>query len=409
MIRRRLAPVWGGAAASVALSVFALSACGKGAQAPQGPGAPPVSVATPLVEQVVDWDDFVGRFEAPQQVEVRARVGGFLQTAAFREGQYVRKGQLLFTLDPRPAQAALAAAQAQAAQVQAALQLAESELARAQTLLSAQAVSQEEFETRRAAVAQQRTALQAAQAGVRARQLDLEFTRVTAPISGVVSERRVDPGNLVAGGSSQADVLTTIVASDPIHFAFEASEAQLLKYQRQQRAGGAAQVRVRLQDEADYRWAGVLDFSDNAIDPSSGAVRMRALVQNNGGFLKPGMFGHARVEGSGAYRAMLVPEAAIVTDAARKVVYVVAQDGTVAARPVELGPLSGGLRVIRNGLGANERVIVNGVLRARPGQKVTPQATTISRRPGAETQSQPVTSAPPASTATPVGALPAAK
>ncbi len=409
MKRRLWGPTAGGVLASLLLSGLALSACGKGENAAPPPAAPPVSVATPLVEQVVDWDDFVGRFEAPHQVEVRARVGGYLQTASFREGQYVRKGKVLFTLDPRPAQAALAAAEAQAAQVQAALGLAQSELNRAQSLLSTQAVSQEEFETRRAAVVQQQTALRAAQANVRARQLDLEFTRVLAPISGVVSERRVDAGNLIAGGSSQADVLTTIVASDPIHFVFEASEAQLLKYQRQARAARPAAARVRLQDEADYRWSGTIDFSDNAVDTSSGAIRMRALIQNPGGFLKPGMFGHARVEGSGAYRAMLVPDASVITDAARKVVYVVGQDGAVQARPVQLGPLSGGLRVVREGLQPTDRVIVNGVLRARPGQKVTPSVTKIARTPAAEAAGQPVTTATPSSVATPVGALPAAR
>ena len=288
-----------------------------------------VSVAAPLRERVIDWDDFTGRFEAVEQVEVRARAGGYLQAVHFRDGQYVRKGQLLFTLDPRPAQAQLAAAQAQAAQ-------ARGEATRAEGLLAAQAISREEYEAKRAAAL-------VADAAVRSRRLDLEFTRVTAPASGIVSDRRVDPGNVIAGGTSAADVLTTIVSTSPIHFVFDASESQLLKYQREA-AGRGTQVQVRLQDEADYRWNGAVDFSDNALNNSTGAVRMRATVANPAGFLKPGMFGRARVEGSGAYDAMLIPEGAVVADGARKVAYVVAKDGAVQSKPLQLGPVSGGLR-----------------------------------------------------------------
>jgi RND family efflux transporter MFP subunit len=386
----------------VALAIAGLALAGCGKKEPPPPPPPQVTVATPLLQPVVDWDDAVGRFEAPQQVEVRSRASGYLQTAHFREGQFVRKGQLLFTLDPRPAQAQLAAARAQAAQATAQLALARSELARAQTLIGAQAISREEFETRRAAVAQQLAALQAAQAAIRARTLDVEFTRVTAPISGTVSDRRVDPGNLVAGGTSQGDVLTTIVATDPIHFVFESSEAQLLKYQRQNRSGQPTPVRIRLQDEAEYRRTGQLDFSDNALDSSSGAVRMRALVPNPGGFIKPGMFGNAQLQGSSAYPAMLIPDTAVVTDAARKVAYVVGRDGAVSAHTLVLGPISGGLRVVRSGLGPADRVVINGIQRARPGQKVKAVLGRIQRSTAQETPA-PTTLAPPAAVATDAG------
>lgn len=383
-------------AASV-LMTAALYGCSQPSEA-QAPPAPSVTVAVPLVQAVQDWDEFTGRFEATQSVEVRARVGGYVSGVHFRDGDYVRRGQLLFSLDPRPAQAALASARAQLAQAQAQLALAQSELTRSETLLESQAVSQAEVDTRRGALQTAQAAIAAANANVRARQLDLEFTRVTAPISGRVSDRRVDAGNLVAGGSSAADVLTTVVSSAPIHFVFDGSEAVLLKYQRQARRG-AAPIQVRLQDEADFTRAGTLDFTDNAVDTASGVIRLRAVIPNADGFLKPGMFGQARLAGSGSYEAMLVPDAAVATDQARRIVYVVAADGSVAPRPVQLGPLVDGLRVIRSGLQRTDRVIINGVQRIQqPGMKVT--ATNGQIRPVARTQTAPVTTVAPASSAT---------
>jgi len=380
-MRKFLAPLLATAAAALVLA-----SCGKAPSQPQMP-PPEVSVATPLRQSVVDWDDFTGRFEAPEHVDVRARAGGYLQTAHFREGQFVSKGQLLFQLDPRQAQAQLAAARAQA-------QLAASDLARAEGLLKAQAISREEYDSRRAAN-------EVAQATVRARALDLEFTRVTAPVSGVVSDRRVDPGNVISGGGSGADILTTIVSTTPIHFVFDASEAQLLKNQRQ--TGNGGKVQVRLQDEADYRWSGRIDFTDNRLDNASGAVRMRAVVANPNGFLKPGMFGKARVEGGQAYDALLVPEDAIVADGARKAVNVVAPDGSVTLKQVTLGPLSQGLRVIRTGVRPDDKVIVNGTARMMmPGQKV--KATLVKIAPKAAAERTTTVTIPVASSATPAGA-----
>jgi len=383
-------------AASV-LMTAALYGCSRPSEA-QAPPAPSVTVAVPLVQAVQDWDEFTGRFEATQSVEVRARVGGYVSGVHFRDGDYVRRGQLLFSLDPRPAQAALASARAQLSQAQAQLALAQSELTRSETLLESQAVSQAEVDTRRGALQTAQAAIAAANANVRARQLDLEFTRVTAPISGRVSDRRVDAGNLVAGGSSAADVLTTVVSSAPIHFVFDGSEAVLLKYQRQARRG-AAPIQVRLQDESDFTRSGTLDFTDNAVDTASGVIRLRAVIPNADGFLKPGMFGQARLAGSGSYEAMLVPDAAVATDQARRIVYVVAADGSVAPRPVQLGPLVDGLRVIRSGLQRTDRVIINGVQRIQqPGMKVT--ATNGQIRPVARVQTAPVTTIAPASSAT---------
>ncbi|MES2032790.1 MAG: efflux RND transporter periplasmic adaptor subunit [Pseudomonadota bacterium] len=368
---------------------MALAGCGKTEEQGAQP-SPQVSVATPLQDTVVDWSDFVGRFEAPATVDVRARTGGFLQAVHFRDGQFVRKGQLLFTLDPRQAQAALASAQAQAAQ-------ARGELGRAEALVATQAISRELYESRKA------NAL-VADANVRARQLDVEFTRVVAPISGTVSDRRVDPGNVIAGGSSAGDVLTTIVSTSPIYFTFDASEAQLLQSQRAGARGGAV-LQVRLQDESEYRWNGKVDFSDNAIDGTSGTVRMRAVVPNPNNFLKPGMFGHARLEGAAPYQALLLPDTAISSDAARKVVYVANADGSVAVKPVILGPLSGGLRVVRSGIAATDKVIVNGIQRVQqPGVKVQTKTVTITRPKSAPVGQAPAANLPPASIATTVGA-----
>ena len=385
------------------LMTGALYGCSQRSEAQGPPPAAPVTVAVPLAERVVDWDDFTGRFEAVNQVEVRARVGGFVQAVHFRDGDFVRRGQLLFTLDPRPAQAQLAAARASLSQAEAQLSLARVNFARSETLLTSQAVSQSEVDANRGAVEQAEAAVASAQANVRARQLDLEFTRVVAPASGRVSDRRVDPGNLVAGGSSQADVLTTIVSSSPIYFVFEASEALLLKYQRDARAGRSAPVRVRLQDEADFTRVGTLDFTDNAVDPASGTIRARAIIPNADGFLKPGMFAQGRVAGAGAYDALLVPDSAVATDQARRVVMVVNADGSVTPTPVQLGPLVDGLRVIRSGIRPTDRVIIDGLQRAMPGMKVQPTNGRIQRQPRRE--EAPVTTAPPASTGTSAGAL----
>ena len=385
------------AVASVLMSA-ALYGCSKGGEAP-APQAPPVTVATPLVRQVVDWDEVTGRFEAPRSVDVRARVGGYIQAVHFKDGDFVRQGQLLFTLDPRPAQAALASAQAQLSQAQAQLTLARTEFARSEGLLASQAVSQAEVDSKRGAVAQAQAAVSAANAAIRARQLDVEFTRVTAPIAGRASDRRVDPGNLVGGGSSAGDILTTIVSSSPIYFVFDGSEALALKYQREARTGGPAPIRIRLQDETSYDRVGTLDFTDNSIDSASGTIRLRAVVPNADGFLKPGMFGQAQLAGGASYQALLVPDSAIATDAARRVVMVVNADGSTAARAVQTGPLVDGLRVVRSGLKPTDRVIIAGGQRIQmPGMKVAPKNGTIAPV-AAQAGSAPVTQAAPASSA----------
>lgn len=381
------------------LALLALAGCGGG-QKQQAMPTPQVTVANPLQQDVVDWDDYVGRFEAISTVEVRPRASGYLQGVHFTDGQFVRQGQLLFTVDPRQAQAAVAQANAQLAQAQATLVNAKTELARSQTLALARAASQEEVEQRQAAVRTGEAQVAAAAAALQARKLDLGFTRVVAPISGVISERKVDPGNSVIADQT---VLTSIVSVNPLHFVFQGSEALLLKYQREN-AGTqkGTPVRIKLSDESEYSHAGVLDFVDNAVDAQAGTIRARAIVPNPGGFLKAGMFGSLKLEGSRPYPALLVPDTAIVADAARQVVYVVAQDGTVAAKPVQTGPLIGALRVIRSGLAKGDKVIIGGVQRARPGAKVQANPGKIEGGPGAPS-APPSSNAPPASSAQAAG------
>jgi RND family efflux transporter MFP subunit len=355
-----------------------LTACGakqEGAAGPQGP--PPVTVAAPLIKPIVDWDDYIGRFEAKQSVEVRPRVTGQVARIGFHDGQFVRAGDLLFVIDPRPFDASLAQAKAEAQRARANADLARANFARSTTLLGQNAVSREEYDTAKAAIGQAEAALASAQATVQARALDAGFTRVTAPIAGRMSDRRVDVGTFVTAGTTP---MTTVVTLDPIHFIFTGSEAVYLKYQRANQAGTRPSSRVapnpveiRLSDETDFRWRGQMDFVDNVIDQGSGTIRGRAVVRNPDGFLTPGLFGHMRLIGSGAYQGMLIPEEAVVTDQTRKVALVVGPDGTVIPRVLQLGPLVDGLRVVRSGLKPDDRIIIEGVQRARPGTKVSPR------------------------------------
>jgi RND family efflux transporter MFP subunit len=352
-----------------------------GAKKAEGPPPPaPVTVSAPLARQIIDWDEFVGRFEAIQQVEVRPRVSGYVQTIGFRDGDIVKKGQLLFVIDPRPYQAALAQARADQVSAEAQAANARVELERAKTLLDKGFVSKSTYDSR---LAQQRSAdaaVAAARAQVQARELDVSFTRITSPIAGRVSDHRVDVGNLVAASGSEATLLTTVVSLDPIHFAFTGSEAVYLKYQRANEAGTRTSSRyasnpvdIQLQDETAYNWRGRMDFVDNALDIGSGTIRGRAVVRNPNNLLTPGMYGRMRLLGSGAYTALLVPDSAVLADQSDKVVLVAARDDTVQPRKVVLGPIVDGLRVVRSGLSGADRVIIDGQARVRPGMKVAPK------------------------------------
>jgi RND family efflux transporter MFP subunit len=352
-----------------------------------------------LIKPIVDWDDYIGRFEAVKSVEVRPRVSGYVKSLNFRDGEFARAGDLLFVIDPRPFEAALAQARADSLRARATADLARSNFARTEKLLAGNAVSREEFDTSKATFAQAQASLASAEAIVATRGLDVEFTRVTAPIAGRLSDRRVDVGTFVSAGTTP---MTTVVTLDPIHFVFTGSEAIYLKYQRANRAGTRPSSRVspnpveiRLADETDYRWRGKMDFVDNVIDLGSGTIRGRAVVRNPDGFLTPGLFGHMRLLGSGSYNGMLIPEDAVVTDQTRKIALVVGQDGIVIPRVVQLGPIIDGLRVVRSGLKTDDRVIIEGVQRARPGTKVLPKpGKIVPPAPGTGPALPPIIAAP---------------
>jgi multidrug efflux system membrane fusion protein len=383
--------------ALLALAYFLLA--GGDDQAAAMPPAE-VAVAVPLQRTIVEYDEFTGRFEPSRSVEIRPRVSGALAGIHFRDGDYVRQGQLLFTIDPRPFAAALAEAQARAAAARTAAALARAELARALRLLPDEAVSREEVDNLRATARSAEANIAALDAVVRQRALDLEFTRVRAPISGKVSYRRIDPGSLVSGGNTgAATLLTTINAVDPIYFTFDVSEALLLKSQRDRAAGGggAQQVEIRLQDEPDYRWHGQVDFTDNGIDPNSGTIRARAVVSNGGGFLTPGMFGSMRLGSRTPVSVLLVPDSAVQTDQAGKAVTVMGKNGQPMPRPVIVGPVIDGLRVIKSGLQPGEQVVVRGFQRMMPGAPIKPKLTKIVPEP--TKQASIAASPPPASSA----------
>lgn len=372
------------------LGLVLLSACGGG-QPPQAPPPPEVTVATPLQREVVDWDDYTGRFVAPQDVEIRARVNGVITAIHFRDGQDVRQGQPLFTIDPRPYQAQLAQAQAQIARAQAALTNARQVTARSRALAAAQAVSKEELETNIAAERSAAADLAAGRASANAAQLNLGFTTVRAPFSGRMSDRKVSLGDLVTDGQT---ILTRIVSIDPIRFEFEGAESFYLKNLRQDQRGErgssrntANPVQIQLADESEYRWNGRMQFLDSAVDPNSGTIRAYALVPNPTRFLTPGMFGRARLLGSGTYRAMLIPDEAIVTDQTRRLVYVLSKDNKATPRPVEIGAKVEGLRIVRDGLAPTDMVIITGHGQLQPGAQVKPKKGVI--KPDATKQAAP--------------------
>ncbi len=371
--------------ALAAAAAAAMLLASPGAPA-QGGGPPPVSVATPLQGPVTDYDEFTGRFEAAEQVAVQARVSGYLKSVHFTDGQRVAAGDLLYIIDPRPFEAAVARAQAILDRAESQVTLADLELARAERLLATNAMAREEVDSRRAARRVSAADADAARANLRAAALDLEFTRVTAPVAGRVSATRVDVGNLVVGGAGSATTLTTIVSRSPIFLVFDVSESEYLRYSRLSAAGpepdmhGVTRpVHARLLDESGWPREGTLNFVDNRFDPGSGTIRMRATFDNPDGLLVPGLFARLRIAASPEYQALLVPDRAIFSDQAAKLVMVVDGEGVVRPRPVVLGPLSGALRVIREGLSGSERIIVDGLLRARPGSKVTPEIVEIRR------------------------------
>ena len=364
-----------GAAISLALL---LAACGQGT--PPAPPGPQVTVAKPVRQKLIDRDEYVGRFIAVDAVEIRARVSGYLEKIHFTDGQLVKAGDLLMTVDQRPFQAALDQARADLARAKSQTVLTAADLSRAETLLQQKTIAEALYDQRVQAKRAADAALQSAEAAVKNAELNLEFTELRAPVTGRIGDRRVSPGNLVTGGTTgSTTLLATVVSIDPIRFEFSFDEAAYLRYQRIATQTGRADergtklpVELRLLDEKSFEHKGTIDFVDNAIDTSSGTIRGRAQFANATALFTPGMFGRILVPGSPEYEALLVPDIAIGTEQIRKFVYVVDGENTVRQKYIELGSLQGKLRVVKNGLDPEDRVIVNGLMRARPGVKVTP-------------------------------------
>src|ERR1700689_2265044 len=365
----------------VVLLAVALSGCGDKPPQPPAAAAPPVTVAQPTKRTVTDWDEFTGRFDAVEEVQVRARVGGFVTSVEFRDGDMVRTGDLLSLIDSRPFEAVAEQADGQLADARAKAELAKRDLDRGLTLVQTSAVSEQVVDQRRQALQAAHAAETVAEGALKAAQLNIEFSPGGAPIAGRVSRHLVSVGNLVQGSEGGSTLLTSIVSLDPIYIYFDMDEATYLKNNRLYFEGKRPSsrdtpnpVQVTLTGETKPSHDGKGVFLDTRLDLSTGTLRGRAVVPNKDFSILPGQFGRVRLMGSAPYEALLLPDAAIATDQSRKIVFVVKDEDTVEARAVTLGPLDDGLRVIREGLKPEDRVIVDGLQRARVGAKVSPHA-----------------------------------
>jgi RND family efflux transporter MFP subunit len=379
-----------------------LTACGPDAAhaAQAQTQAPQVSVATVIERQITDYQEFTGRIEAVERVELRPRVSGYIESVAFREGAEVKKGDVLFVIDPRAYQATLKHARAELARAQSASRQAQSQHERAVKLLSLRALSQEEFDSRAAGSEEAIADVQAAQAAVEAAQLDLDFTRVRAPISGMVGKAEITTGNFVSRGES---VLTLLLSVDPVYVRFEGDEAaylrqaEALRAQAHSAAGSsktAAPVWLGLANEAGYPHQGELVFTDNEVDTATGTIRARARLSNPDRLFTPGLFARVRLGEGASHPAVLIEDNAVGTDQTRRFVYVAKADNTVEYREIGLGSLFDGLRVVDHGLAAGERIVVNGLQRVRPGAAITPQQVAM-RLPAGEERQQMLANARP--------------
>jgi multidrug efflux system membrane fusion protein len=356
-----------------------LAGCGQGQKQAAAP-PPKVTVAKPIERTIVDQDEYVGRFVPVDVVEIRARVSGYLDKIHFIDGQIVKQGDLLFTIDKRPFQNTLDQSRANLETAKSNLAFTQSDLTRAQQLVRERTISEQIYEQRMQAFRNSQASVAANEAMVRQAELDLEYTELKAPITGRIGDRRVTQGNLVTGGAGgNTTMLATIVSINPIRFEFTLDEASLLRYQRlaagkNEVAGlGGTTVRLKLLDEAEFSHSARMDFVDNVIDRASGTIRGRAQLENPDSLFTPGMFARVQVPASAPYQALMVPDAAIGSEQARKFVYLIDQDNVARLRYVTLGQLIDDLRVIKDGLSAGDRVVVNGLMRVRQGVKVTPE------------------------------------
>ncbi|MEQ8824027.1 MAG: efflux RND transporter periplasmic adaptor subunit [Filomicrobium sp.] len=361
-----------------------LAACDVGfakqtTEAPVATAPAPVVVdgRRPTIKTVTEWDDYTGRFAAVEHVEVRARVSGYLDAIHFKDGQIVQKGDRLFTIDPRPFEAELKAAEAEIANTQAALEFARKELDRARKLLRRGTTPRRTFEEREAAVRQAEAALLRAQAERDRARLNLQFTEISAPTSGRVDRHMVSVGNLIEGGDNGATILTSIVSLDPIHVVFDVDQNALVRYTRASRDGTrpssrttANPVQVGLADDVGFPYSGTMDFVSNQVDRGTGTIRVRAIIENDEFLFTPGLFANVRLLANPSTETMLIPDVAVATDQASRVVWTV-EEGKARAKVVKLGPLIDGERVIRSGLAADDVVVTTGLHKVRPGQSVT--------------------------------------
>lgn len=378
-------PIFRQLAVSAALLVLAL----QPVMAQGGPPAMPVGVAEPLAKRITQWDEYSGRFEPVASVEVRARVSGFIDQLHFKDGQLVNVGDPLFTIDKRPYEIAVEVAEAEVARNKAQVELAELQVTRGASLINSRTITEAENDSRKSGLAVARAQLKSAEAALRNAKLNLDWTEVRAPLAGRISDRKVDAGNLIAGGQSGATLLATIVTIDPIRFVFDISESDYIRYQRlylsgsrpSERGDTVIPVRVRLADETDWTRTGKIDFVDNQLGARSGTIRARAILDNKDQLLAPGIFGRLQLFG-GEYDALLIPDSSVISDQARKIVFTVTPEGVVAAKPVVLGPLVDGLRVVRSGLAPTDKVVLDGLANpmVRPGAKVAPQKGVIAAK-----------------------------
>jgi RND family efflux transporter MFP subunit len=368
--------------------IFLLTACTQ-PSAPTSSSPPPkVTISQPVARDVTEWEEYTGRLEAVQSVEVRARVSGYLQSIHFKDGSVVKKGDLLFVIDPRPYQAELERAKAEVALANAQFERAEKDLARVQQLLRSRATSQEEVDTRFSDRRQAQASVQAARAMVEAAQLNVAFTQVRAPIGGLISRNFVSVGNLINGGTAQATLLTTIVSLDPIYCYFETDERAYLEEVRRSHSGSSANahhnsstsISLALTDEVEFAHQGSLDFVDNRLDSNTGTITGRAVVPNPTLLLRPGLFARVRVPRSDTYKALMLPPEVVGYDLSQQFVFVVNEQHQVEYRRVTVGPIIDGLRIIRDGVQPEDWVVVNGIQRVTTGKKVIPEKQPIAAR-----------------------------
>lgn len=365
----------------VLVLLFSCLAAAGPASAQGSPAPPPVTVAKPIVKDIVERTDFIGRFEAIDQVDIRARVSGYLDRVHFQDGTFVKAGDLLFTIDPRPYRNTLEQAQSAVTSSQVRMEFAQSDLERAEQLRRTGNITDQLYDQRRQAFLTAKAELDRAQAALRQAQLDVEFTEIKSPLSGRISRKLVSEGNLV---NANETILTNVLSLDPIQFYFDVDERSFLAFSRQSQGGTNTlangevnEVLLTLTDERLGQRKGQLDFVDNRLDSSSGTIRLRAVFDNKDQFLTPGLFGRVTVGASDPYKGILLPDEAIGSDQDRRVVYVVGENNVVNLKPVRIGPRIDGYRVIRDGLNGSETIVVNGLVRVRPGAPVAPQMTTL--------------------------------